>query len=389
MFYQDHIDTLPNYTINYENIDFELSASGHLHFSSGDLLAVFGGTGMVLKVDTVLQAISRVDETYHHGYNYDAYSFVRADTLFSYGGYGFWMRNSLLTFYSNLRKEWSLYSVAPIDIEVPLYSPRDDEHDYYSSIDDRLYVMRDGILYSYDFKGKAWSNLGEVNLELMPGRISMTHGLTDSTLLIMSSEFTIWVCPFRNEYADISMPNGVNLAQKDFDDGFNCAYDIGEMLVLPKSSDKVKSKVIFESVKSQIPPMSERLTLYRSPKTNSTILTLFFFFFGISGIVLTFVLRKNYLRSRGAIFDTVEWQILERVSNGPLNTDDINELLGIETVSWEVQRRKRSEFIKQLNETSKKQLGEEVLLRERSEQDKRQVLYVLNPLLESALARLL
>jgi hypothetical protein len=58
-------------------------------------------------------------------------------------------------------------------------------------------------------------------------------------------------------------------------------------------------------------------------------------------------------------------------------------------VSWEVQRRKRSEFIKQLNETSKKQLGEEVLLRERSEQDKRQVLYVLNPRLESALARLL
>ena len=58
-------------------------------------------------------------------------------------------------------------------------------------------------------------------------------------------------------------------------------------------------------------------------------------------------------------------------------------------MSWEVQRRKRSEFIKQLNETSKKQLGEEVLLRERSEQDKRQVLYVLNPRLESALARLL
>ena len=100
-------------------------------------------------------------------------------------------------------------------------------------------------------------------------------------------------------------------------------------------------------------------------------------------------LRRRYLTKRGAIFDTVQWDILEKSAGGPLNTDDINELLGIETVSWEVQRRKRSEFIKQLNETSKKQLGEEVLLRERSEQDKRQVLYVLNPRLESALARLL
>jgi hypothetical protein len=120
-----------------------------------------------------------------------------------------------------------------------------------------------------------------------------------------------------------------------------------------------------------------------------TLLFVSFGLFTLLGILATVILRRRYLRSRSAIFDTVQWEVLERSSNGSLCTEDFNDLLGLREVSWEVQRRKRSEFIKQLNATAIRQLGQEVLLRERSKEDKRQVLYVLNPRLESALARLL
>mgnify|MGYP000335291185 FL=1 len=111
--------------------------------------------------------------------------------------------------------------------------------------------------------------------------------------------------------------------------------------------------------------------------------------FSLLGILATVFLRKRYLERRSAIFDTIQWEVLERSSNATLSTEDFNELLGLHEVSWEVQRRKRSEFIKELNATAIRQLGQEVLLRERSAEDKRQVLYVLNPRLEGALARLL
>ena len=151
-----------------------------------------------------------------------------------------------------------------------------------------------------------------------------------------------------------------------------------------------KTKSHNPSIPTKNPPLKSIKQLYvREGGGVQNLLFASFGLFTLFGILLTVYLRRRYLTKRGAIFDTVQWDILEISAGGPLNTDDINELLGIETVSWEVQRRKRSEFIKQLNETSKKQLGEEVLLRERSEQDKRQVLYVLNPRLESALARLL
>ena len=111
--------------------------------------------------------------------------------------------------------------------------------------------------------------------------------------------------------------------------------------------------------------------------------------FTLCAIFLTVFLRGRYQKRRNAIFDTVQWEVLERSAAAPLTTYDFNEVLGLTDSSWEVQRRKRSEFIKGLNSLALQQFGSEVLLRVRSEEDKRQILYHLNPRLESVLARLL
>jgi len=82
VFYENHIDTLPQYTLAYEMYQSELNINGHLFSTQGGLKAVFPGTGKVFQLDTIAGVVKRVDQTYHHGYNFDSYQFVRKDTVY-------------------------------------------------------------------------------------------------------------------------------------------------------------------------------------------------------------------------------------------------------------------------------------------------------------------
>ena len=75
--------------------------------------------------------------------------------------------------------------------------------------------------------------------------------------------------------------------------------------------------------------------------------------------------------------------------SGPLLADDLNSILNVQEKSWEVQRRQRSIFLKELNVLGLRIFQVEVVLREKSPTDKRQVVYVINPQIQDQLAQLL
>ena len=390
VFYENHIDTLPKYTLKYDPKYYELTDKGHLLKTKGGLRAVFAGTGKVFSVDTVEHIVERIDETYHHGYNFDSYQFIRKDTIYSFGGYGFWIQNNLLTYFSEVRKEWSVFSKAPFGLSTPDFDVTGTEIRFYDRLSDVLYVIHSQVVYGYHFNDGTWRNYGAASLDMMVERRYMVHELTDSTCLLMAPLRAFWLYPSGNEMSEVTMENGANLANSRGGLGLACAYSEGQNVLVPKHSDKLKLGYFFESLINKSPPKQSIQPLYVSAGGGiQNVLYASFGLITLAGIALTLYLRRRYLTKRGAIFDALQWDLIEKSTKGPLNTDDFNEFLGIQTASWEVQRRKRSEFIKQINDTAKKQLGSDILLRERSEHDKRQVLYVLNPLLESALARLL
>jgi hypothetical protein len=72
-----------------------------------------------------------------------------------------------------------------------------------------------------------------------------------------------------------------------------------------------------------------------------------------------------------------------------LQTEELNEFLELGSSSWEVQRRKRSEYIKMINDLCLNKLGCELVLRQRSKEDKRQILYIMNVEAKNKLARLM
>ena len=390
VFYENHIDTLPQYTLDYEMDQHELHINGHLFATQAGLKAVFPGTGKVFKLDTISGVLTRVDETYHHGYNFDSYQFVRKDTIYSFGGYGFWMQNNIMTYFSDVRKEWSLYTRAPFPLTMPDLDSRRFQIANYDRANDILFILSTGNVYGFQFGKRTWKNYGRVNEEFNGETRYMVHSLSDSTFMLMTLTKTFWLYPAGNEVADVTMKNGANISSNMAPLGFANAYDVGDGLLIPKYSDKLELGYYFEYIESRVPASKTIQPLYIEDNDGfQTLLFVSFGLFTLLGVLATIIIRRRYLRSRSAIFDTLQWEVLERSSNAALCTEDFNDFLGLREVSWEVQRRKRSEFIKQLNATAIRQLGQEVLLRERSKEDKRQVLYVLNPRLESALARLL
>jgi hypothetical protein len=77
------------------------------------------GTGRIYKAtsksnDTVYY--NRIDSTHFYGYNGGAINFTYHDTIFSFGGGGFWRVNGQLRYYSEKYHEWD---ILPINEEVP------------------------------------------------------------------------------------------------------------------------------------------------------------------------------------------------------------------------------------------------------------------------------
>ncbi len=73
------------------------------------------GTGMLYEFNQGKPAI-RLDSTCYEGYNFGAFNFIYRDTIFSFGGYGFWMENGMLRWYDEKNGEWY---VKPTNKTVP------------------------------------------------------------------------------------------------------------------------------------------------------------------------------------------------------------------------------------------------------------------------------
>jgi DNA-binding MarR family transcriptional regulator len=123
--------------------------------------------------------------------------------------------------------------------------------------------------------------------------------------------------------------------------------------------------------------------------TNQAKLGFSLFGFLLIGGLLTYWIRTLYLKRRYQYFTEAQWKFIQRLDKGGLQTEDLNEFLELGSSSWEVQRRKRSEYIKMINDLCLNQLGCELILRQRSKEDKRQVLYVMNVEAKNKLARLM
>jgi hypothetical protein len=268
---------------------------------------------------------------------------------------------------------------------------------FYDKGADELYVLRQLKFYKYTFADDKWNELGDLvkdNIFTDNGTIfkNRLHRIDDSTVFVMGGLKSLYVIPRRNLVYDVTLPNGLNAGAINIQNpnGFHCGYDSGDELVLVKYSKKVDHGYLFEFVNRWTRKINSQSQLYSKGHffTLSRFeISLIVFF--IIGSLFTISIRTYYLKKRYQYFTDEQWLFIQLLDKGEMYTSSLDEFLNVKTLSWEVQRRKRSEFIKVINDVSMNKLGCELVLRQRSKEDKRQVLYVMNVEAKNKLARLM
>jgi len=394
-YFEDHIDTLQRFDINYDKGNALVGKKGHLFLTNGLLLATFSGSGQVFEIDTINNRIDRQDRTFYQGYNFDAYQFVRKDTIFSFGGYGFWLENNLLTYFSQVRREWNFMSNAPFPVNIPEGGKRVVPLCFYDRQHEVLYTTCNGALYAYNFLNHIWSKQGNTNIDLNNGsELFKMHRMTDTTLLVMSNNWAREINFYRNTIIDRGLKNGLLYNQTGLMSSLNCMYSLNEhTLLIPKISDVLPIGYSFEYFTGQSQNRGQRPLFSSTSGRNWRLVFLTLALMVILFLVFIFRDRlpgkNSKINALNRYFNLTQADVLQQLLSGPLLADDLNSILNVQEKSWEVQRRQRSIFLKELNLLGLRIFQVEVVLREKSPTDKRQVVYVINPQIQDQLAQLL
>tara|TARA_B100001063_G_scaffold48902_1_gene42829 strand:+ start:1103 stop:2398 length:1296 start_codon:yes stop_codon:yes gene_type:complete len=122
--------------------------------------------GMVWKL--INDTFTRIDNSYHHKMTCGSDVFVHNDTIFKFGGYGYWSNRNFFTYFDFKTTQWEFYKINNT------YLPKGISH-FNSTYFDENYYFSGGVTINYfdatiheqnpdvwrfNFKNKTWVNLG-------------------------------------------------------------------------------------------------------------------------------------------------------------------------------------------------------------------------------------
>lgn len=376
-------------------------------------------TQQVYLFDTQKHTLERLDKTFFRGYNCYSAKFLRKDTIYSFGGYGFWHTNNILTYYSAATKEWESLnplSNAPRAIHRGFngYLPENDTFFsamslYQSDSESKGAFTMDDSVYTYSFKQKIWQCIGllkpdfkktiqidyaQVGTWFQAGRYFMLKYYKSPTT------FFILVDPIRNEAR--SWKDNYKILSNEVDNDetntlhnyiWNNKFYFRRNVISAKGSMvRVVSLSLDDLWKN-----SQKISTFYEPiyKPN------YWWLYGLLGALLlgssaVFWFKKtdksktNFNNITPDSLDTVYPNSLNEQERhvfdafikasdtGGLNVEQLNDLLQIGDKSQDNQRKIRAEMIKNVNLKLKLQWGiEEAIERKATLLDRRMYTYTI------------
>ena len=376
-------DLPPKYIYN----TFEIK--GHFFF-------VIAGTGQVYEFDPVKRILSRVDQTYYRGYNFGALQFSHNDTLFSFGGIGFWHYNNVQTFFDLQTKEWEMVK-AKGDIPKRIYSTFAG----YSKREGKLFMLEipDAFVtptiqpldfYEYDLKTNVWNKKGSVSVDFLNSferRFAEVIWL-NNLFIIPCTDGEIIVDPVKNtSYKYLGSKTSF------FIPGFTI-FAKGNMLYSYKKDFPEKSnKNYLDSVDIRVlMSQSEKIGLFYNP--TSWLPHEWYLYLTLMAIFCISVLfnltyfkswrkwKKSFSKSSSLSTEALSFldKCLALGVNHVLTSNEITHLMGYDNQSYDTQRQYRSKLINHINAHFKNNYNiPNVIVRISSNADKRFVEYVISP----------
>ncbi len=130
--------------------------------------------GLLYRVEN--DSTIRLDKSFQHRKQFQSNDFVYRDTLFRFGGYGFWRANNFFTYFDHSTKEWEYYPIKSFTMPDEAYDGKA------FLLDDKFYVLggqkvskTNGLasekskqIWIFNFKSREWTNGGKMGLDIRP-----------------------------------------------------------------------------------------------------------------------------------------------------------------------------------------------------------------------------
>tara|TARA_R110002051_G_scaffold274139_1_gene334887 strand:+ start:6333 stop:7688 length:1356 start_codon:yes stop_codon:yes gene_type:complete len=157
--------------ITYPEQIFELifrivSFDSRLHFLSPN-------GGLVYRLDR--DSIVRIDKSFDHKMQVNSAIFTNKDTIYRYGGYGFWSNRNFFTYYNKTSKDWKMIpptgsTSLPKGSQYPNVTCDEDDFYVYGGITTEefnpLNFDEYNEVWKFNRNNRSWDNLGEFEYKL-------------------------------------------------------------------------------------------------------------------------------------------------------------------------------------------------------------------------------
>lgn len=392
-------DTLDSFILQ-GNIEERLAPKSNVFWIGGKGICTTPGYLSVYEIDTALQTITRIDETWQRGNNFFALQFEREGQIFSWNGGGMWTWHVVLLSYDFARKEWinsPKRAVTPYTIHEQKTTTDMADHmkmlSYYDRVHDAMLFTTKDEVWAYHFKENKWEQRGYTKQEFAAPLENLSQW-TDSTVCFQLDWHLYEVDLWNNRWWEITEDNRLNASNINVEKyPFNPVYIyLDSAFVLREvvaQSTLTTSLHAFPIDGGSRVDMGKFYTPFHVPLIGlggGIVL--------VVGIAIFFVFRHIKRRkvqettqeSHPKItLDPVQRTVLKALLKGPLSTVEINAFINIEKSSLDYQRRRRSEFIKELDQLGMHYFDQELLERLRDEEDRRLFLYKLRDEVRSEL----
>ena len=376
------------------------------------LFVLLDGSGQVYKATDIANdkiAFTRVDSTFISGNSFHSYNFSYKDTLFNFGGYGYWRANGLLSYF----KEGNEWNIVKINKE---YQAVDILHNYLPD-DSKLFYVQIPIKEEFT-QNKAMEKPLVIQLDLnnksntVLGRLSNEINFPNSAFTVNIHSLQGVLIPFKRDLFLLNFSKNAvyKLTNAAFINEFsdnNHSFIKNTFEIDHKLYYTLEPEHLLRSIKISMSDFKvEPYPIYIPIRSQSNWLWI------ITGVVLVFIMAALYIirhrtrhnidlpvpinstfnpvqQSRSSLqsleFSSLEQDLIRQIiiksKNGNLFTvDEMNTGLGLGRKAMEIQKKIRTESINRINHKFKVNYNQQADLieRVRSEEDRRYFHYAIN-----------
>jgi hypothetical protein len=390
------------------------------------------GTGRlyeIVKEDNTYRS-KRIDSTLHSGVNFFSKTFFTRDTLYQFGGLGFWNIRGLLTFFSKQTNQWELVQT---NRDVPCFF--DNSQDAVLQVYDdpshpKMYLSNTYKYLNYpqtfditgkdtsfvfDFNTKQWTALGKLNPELkriLLGKNSLYLNFGKYQLIQSALEF-YWINFENNSYGKLKTKYNGEIRQiwlriynnENNIGAANFQLNIGNNIYFLKINkdrkleyekytfniemlDLIKQDYIYSNKRDYIAIITNFLDEYKTLLLSLLAiiaLSIFIYSFQKSKKKLpkevVSILNNNFFNALTIVEKELIEELYEHHLKGEeLSTKLINKIIGVQQKDTLTQNKSRSDYFIRINQKFKMatQYSEPLIVKQRDHSDKRQYNYSLN-----------